>query len=278
MNPITHSIRAVRTGKKVVIYAFLLGFALFILSPFAVIIVSAFGEGWFGARWLPESWGIRWFEWAFQMTDLMQVTMNSFMIAGLTIVISLLIGVPTAWAIGKRKLRAKELLIALILLPRMIPELTYALGTAKIFYTLDLINTHFGVALAHSTITIPYVVLIMSATFEALEQRVIDAGGVCGANWFQRFLYLVIPMSMPGILAAVIFVFVTSFNEFTLSMMTYGPQTVTLPIQTYLSIGDGYKEVASAISVILLIPSILILGVIVKQIKPENLSGGVKGL
>ena len=61
-------------------------------------------------------------------------------------------------------------------------------------------------------------------------------------------------------------------------MMTYGPQTVTLPIQTYLSIGDGYKEIASAVSFVLLIPSILILGVIVKQIKPENLNGGVKGL
>ncbi|WP_410513320.1 ABC transporter permease [Paenibacillus sp. BR2-3] len=278
MNPITQSIRAIRIGKSIVIYAFLWGFALFILSPLAVILVSAFGEGWFGARWLPQNWTLRWFEWAFQMTDLVQVTINSMIIAALTIIISLLIGIPTAWAIGKRKIRAKELLIALILLPRMIPELTYALGTAKIFYTIDLINTHFGVALAHSTITIPYVVLIMSSTFEALDQRVIDAGGVCGANWIQRFLYLILPMSMPGIMAAVIFAFVTSFNEFTLSMMTYGPQTVTLPIQTYLSIGDGYKEIASAVSFVLLIPSILILGVIVKQIKPENLNGGVKGL
>lgn len=278
MNPITQSIRAIRIGKRIVIYAFLWGFALFILSPLAVILVSAFGEGWFGARWLPQNWTLRWFEWAFQMTDLVQVTLNSMIIAALTIVISLLIGIPTAWAIGKRKIRAKELLITLILLPRMIPELTYALGTAKIFYTLDLIDTYFGVALAHSTITIPYVVLIMSSTFEALDQRVIDAGGVCGANWINRFIYLILPMSMPGIMAAVIFAFVTSFNEFTLSMMTYGPQTVTLPIQTYLSIGDGYKEIASAISFVLLIPSILILGVIVKQIKPENLNGGVKGL
>lgn len=278
MNPITQSIRAIRIGKRIVIYAFLWGFALFILSPLAVILVSAFGEGWFGARWLPQNWTLRWFEWAFQMTDLVQVTMNSMIIAALSIVISLLIGIPTAWAIGKRKIRAKELLITLILLPRMIPELTYALGTAKIFYTLELIDTYFGVALAHSTITIPYVVLIMSSTFEALDQRVIDAGGVCGANWINRFIYLILPMSMPGIMAAVIFAFVTSFNEFTLSMMTYGPQTVTLPIQTYLSIGDGYKEIASAISFVLLIPSILILGVIVKQIKPENLNGGVKGL
>lgn len=278
MNPITQSIRAIRIGKRIVIYAFLWGFALFILSPLAVILVSAFGEGWFGARWLPQNWTLRWFEWAFQMTDLVQVTLNSMIIAALTIVISLLIGIPTAWAIGKRKIRAKELLITLILLPRMIPELTYALGTAKIFYTLELIDTYFGVALAHSTITIPYVVLIMSSTFEALDQRVIDAGGVCGANWINRFIYLILPMSMPGIMAAVIFAFVTSFNEFTLSMMTYGPQTVTLPIQTYLSIGDGYKEIASAISFVLLIPSILILGVIVKQIKPENLNGGVKGL
>jgi putative spermidine/putrescine transport system permease protein len=166
----------------------------------------------------------------------------------------------------------------MILLPRMIPPITYALGVAKIFYEINLVDTHFGVALAHVSLCAPYAILVLSSTFESLDERVLEAATVCGANALKSFLYVTLPMILPGILASMIFTFTTSYNEFTLTLMTYGPNTVTMAVRTYLAVGDGYVEITSAMSVILVIPSLVILAMIQRGIQPEKLVGGFKGV
>ena len=93
----------------------------------------------------------------------------------------------------------------------------------------------------------------------------------------QLFRRVILPLAVPGIVAAALFSFLASYNDFVLTLMVYGPDTVTLPVQTYLSIGNGYLSVAGAISVILLIPSLLFLLVLLRMVKPENLLGGLKG-
>ncbi len=270
--------RVAKSTKRLLLYTVLLAFSLYIVGPFAAIIVTAFGQGWFGGRWLPEIWTFRWFSFARTVTDVPALLTNTLIIASLSIAISLAVGIPTAWAMAKRKIRARALLMALILLPRMVPPITTALGVSREFYNLKLVDTHLGVALAHSILVLPLVILIMTATFEGLDDRILEAARVCGAKGLFTLWHVIRPLAMPGVLAAALFGFVTSLNEFTLTLLTYGPRTITLTVQTYISIGQGFKEVASALSVILLIPSLLLLVLISKQIKPENVVGGTKGL
>ena len=168
--------------------------------------------------------------------------------------------------------------MAVILLSRMIPPITYALGVAKIFYTLELVDTYLGVALAHVSVCAPYAILVLSATFEGLDERVLEAADVCGANTLKRFIHVVLPLIMPGILASMIFTFTHSYNEFTLTLLTYGPHTVTLPVRTYLAVGDGYWEITSAMAVIMVVPSLVILAMIQRRAEPEKLVGGFKGV
>jgi len=194
------------------------------------------------------------------------------------VIVSTIIGIFAGWAFGRRQMPGKELVMAVILLPRMIPPITYALGVAKIFYTLELVDTHLGVALAHVSVCAPYAILVLSATFEGLDERVLEAASVCGANTIKRFFYVVLPLIMPGILASMIFSFTHSYNEFTLTLLTYGPNTVTLPVRTYLAVGDGYWEITSAMAVIMVVPSLVILAIIQRRAKPEKLVGGFKGV
>jgi putative spermidine/putrescine transport system permease protein len=219
-----------------------------------------------------------WYQWAIEVTNIIGITKNTLIIAVLAVVISTVIGIPTGWALGRRNIPAKELLMSTLLLPRMIPPIAFALGVAQIFYRTDLINTHFGVALAHVSICAPYAILVLSATFEGLDERVLEAAGVCGANPIRTFFHVVLPLIMPGVLSSMIFTFTTSYNEFTLTLMTYGKDTVTLPVRTYLAIGEGYWEVTSAMSIILVVPSILVLFMIQRQVAPEKLVGGFKGV
>jgi len=195
----------------------------------------------------------------------------------LAVLLSTTIGVFAGWAFGRRRLPGKELVMALLLLPLMIPSITYALGVARIFYALRLVDTHLGVALAHVAVCAPYTIMVLSATFEGLDERVLEAAAVCGASPLQAFFRVALPLVAPGILASMIFTFTHSYNEFTLTLLTYGPHTVTLPVRTYLAVGDGYWEITSAMAVLMVVPSLVILGVIQRRTQPERLVGGFKG-
>jgi putative spermidine/putrescine transport system permease protein len=270
--------RAILNGRRLLIQTFLLCFGLAIYLPFAMIALRSIGRGWFGRLWLPPQLTLDWYRWAVEVTNLVDITKNTLIIAALAVIMSTLIGIPTGWAFGRRKIPGKELLMSLILLPRMIPPIAFALGVAQIFYRLNLINTHFGVALAHVTVCAPYAILVLSATFEGLDERVLEASSVCGANTIRTFFHVVLPLILPGILSSMIFTFTTSYNEFTLTLMTYGKDTTTLPVRTYLAIGEGYWEVTSAMSILLVVPSLIVLFMIQRQVAPEKLVGGFKGV
>lgn len=270
--------RGLWNGRAILSYTFLVCLSVVIFSPFMVIIVKSFGKGWFGKLWLPPTLTLDWYKWAINVARLPEVMKNTIIVVALAVAMSTIVGIFSGWAFGRRHIPGKEVLMSMILLPRMIPPITYALGIARIFYGLNLVNTHFGIALAHVTLCAPYAILVMSATFEGLDERMLEAASVCGANPFRTFFHVTLPQIMPGILSSMIFTFTTSYNEFTLTLMTYGPDTLTLPIRTYLAVGEGYWEVTSAMSVIMVLPSLLILFLIQRQVKPEQLVGGFKGL
>lgn len=278
MKLIRQYLKAVMNARKLLIYTFLLCFALLIYLPFLMIALKSIGKGWFGRLWLPPELTLDWYRWAIEVTNIPEITKNTLIIAALAVIMSTLIGIPTGWAFGRRHIPGKELLMSIILLPRMIPPIAYALGVAQIFYRLHLINTHFGVALAHVAVCAPYAILVLSATFEGLDERVLEAAAVCGANPLRTFFYVVLPLILPGILSSMIFTFTTSYNEFTLTLMTYGKDTITLPVRTYIAMGEGYWEVTSAMSIILVIPSLIVLFLIQRQVAPEKLVGGFKGV
>ncbi|HEU4674309.1 MAG TPA: ABC transporter permease [Candidatus Limnocylindrales bacterium] len=270
--------RSVWDGRRVLAYTFMLAFLLYMLAPLTIIAVTSVGRTWFGPTWLPQEWGLQWYELAATIGNIPEVLKNSLIIAALAVVMSLALALPTAWALGRRNVPLRSLLSTLVLLPRMLPPIAFALGVAKLFYGLGLVDTLFGVALAHVTITLPFALLVLSATFAGIDERLIEAAEVCGARPWRTFLWVILPLAMPGILSAAIFVFTTSYNEFTLTLLTYGPHTLTLPVQTYLVIGDGFVPIASAISMILLVPSLLVLLLIQSQLKPDKLIGGLKGV
>jgi len=271
-------LRAMWDAKLVLAFTLLLSLTMFILAPLLMIGLRSVGKGWFGRLWLPPQLTLDWYRWAIEVGNIPEVMKNTLIIGGIAVAVSTAIGIFAGWAFGRRQLPGKEVLMAIVLLPRMIPPITYGLGVAKIFYTLQLVDTYLGVAMAHVSVCAPYAILVLSATFEGLDERVLEAAGVCGANTIKRFFYVVLPLIMPGILASMIFSFTNSYNEFTLTLLTYGPHTVTLPVRTYLAVGDGYWEITSAMAMLMVVPSLVILTLIQRRAKPEKLVGGFKGV
>jgi putative spermidine/putrescine transport system permease protein len=267
-----------RHGWFILGYTLCVCLTLLITAPFLMIALRSVGKGWFGRLWFPPQLTWEWYRWAVEVGNIPEVMKNTLIIGIIAVIVSTAIGIFAGWAFGRRQMPGRELVMAIVLLPRMIPPITYALGVAKIFYALELVDTHLGVALAHVSVCAPYAILVLSATFEGLDERILEAASVCGANTIKRFFYVVLPLIMPGILASMIFSFTHSYNEFTLTLLTYGPNTVTLPVRTYLAVGDGYWEITSAMAVIMVVPSLVILAMIQRRAKPEKLVGGFKGV
>jgi putative spermidine/putrescine transport system permease protein len=257
--------------------ALLICFVLFITLPLVMILLEAFGSDWFGAAMLPAHWTVKWFVWAAQTVDLVSVLFNTVEIAVLTMIFTLAVAIPGAWAIARYRLPLKSVLIGAVLFPRMIPEITFALGVARIFYATHLTNTAVGIALAHVILAAPFAVVVLVSTFEGMDPRLLEAGAVLGCGPLALFRRVTLPLALPGIVAAALFSFLASYNDFVLTLMVYGSDTVTLPVQTYLSLGNGYLSVAAAISTILLIPSLLFLMGMLRMVNPESLLGGLKG-
>lgn len=255
----------------------LVSFVLFITLPLVMILLEAFGADWFGVQMLPGRWTLRWFVWAAQTVDLVGVLLNTVEIALFATVFTLAIAIPAAWAIARYQVPLRSFLIGAILFPRMIPEITFALGVARIFYAVHLTNTAIGIALAHVILAAPFAVVVLVSTFEGMDARLLEAGAVLGCGPLRLFQRVTLPLALPGIVAAALFSFLASYNDFVLTLMVYGSDTVTLPVQTYLSLGNGYLSVAGAISTILLVPSLLFLLGMLRMVNPENLLGGLKG-
>jgi putative spermidine/putrescine transport system permease protein len=255
----------------------LAGFVLSIVLPLVMVLLEAFGSDWFGVQMLPGSWTLKWFVWAAQTADLVSVLLNTVEIALLATAFTLAIAIPGAWAIARYRLPLRAVLIGAVLFPRMIPEITFALGVTRIFYATHLTNTAFGIALAHVILAAPFAVLVLVSTFEGIDARLLEAGAVLGCGPVTLFRRVTLPLALPGIVAAALFSFLASYNDFVLTLMVYGADTVTLPVQTYLSLGNGYLSVGAAISTILLIPSLLFLLGMLRMVKPESLLGGLKG-
>jgi len=123
----------------------------------------------------------------------------------------------------------------------------------------------------------PFAVVVLVSTFEGMDARLLEAGAVLGCGPLSLFRRVTLPLALPGIVAAALFSFLASYNDFVLTLMVYGADTVTLPVQTYLSLGNGYLSVAGAISTVLLIPSLFFLMGMLRMVNPESLLGGLKG-
>ena len=175
--------RALWDARLLLGYTLLLSLTLGIGAPFLMIALRSVGKGWFGRLWLPPQLTLDWYRWAVEVGNIGEVLRNTLIIGVIAVCISTTIGIFAGWAFGRRRLPGKEVVMALLLLPLMIPSITYALGVARIFYALRLVDTHLGVALAHVAVCAPYAIMVLSATFERLDERVLEAAQVCGAMW-----------------------------------------------------------------------------------------------
>ncbi|WP_377846878.1 ABC transporter permease [Bosea sp. UC22_33] len=257
----------------------LIGF--FIVNLFAMIatvVTSSFSTRWLGT-WLPAGWTTRWYAaaWAeFQLYDVLLVT---FQIVFLVVALSGLIGVPAAYALARRDFPGKKLVMLLFLLPLLVPPITFGIPLATVLYQTGFAGQMSGVVLANLVPTVPFVILVMIPFIEQIDTKIEAAARVFGANTFKLFVHVLLPLLMPGILAALLLVLVRTLAMFELTFLTAGPTSQTLVVALYYAVfAAGVRAVQSidAMAVIYMVTTLIWLVIALRFVNPTQIVARAK--
>jgi putative spermidine/putrescine transport system permease protein len=261
------------------IWVFLCFMVVNILGLIGTVVVNSFGTHWFNS-WLPAGITMRWYHTAwseFQLTDLITTT---FEIVLAVVVLSVVIGVPAAYAMARRDFAGKKIVLLLFILPLLIPPITYGIPLATVLYRSGLGGTMNGVIVANLVPSIPFVILMMIPFVEQIDPRVEAAARVFGAGTARLLLYILTPMLAPGILAAILLTLVRTMSMFELSFLTSGPTSQTLVVALYYSVfaaGVRAGQSIDAMAVVYTVSTLVWLLLALRFINPTQIVGRAKG-
>ena len=189
-----------------------------------------------------------------------KATMQSLMIAAIATGFSLVIGTAAAIGLWRLSSQSAETVRLLIMAPMIVPSVVSALAFYWFFSRLGLIDTFFGLILAHTVLAIPYVIIAVAASLATINSRQEQASRSLGASSSQTIRMVILPQIIPGVLTGAVFAFLTSWDEIVVTLFVASRTVYTLPRRLW----DGIQErvdptIAAAATVLLLLTVLLIL-------------------
>ena len=259
-----------------------LGMMTFFLINVALIVASvatsSFAKRWFNT-WLPDGFTTNWYVDAWKEFQLASVLLVTVQIVLAVVVLAMVVGVPAAYALARREFAGKRLLMGLFLLPLMIPPITYGIPLATVMYQLNLAGTLAGVIIANLLPALPFVILVMTPFIEQIDTNLESAARVFGARNWQVFRHVLVPLLMPGILAASLLVLVRTISMFELTFLTGGPSTQTLVVALYYAVfaaGVRAPQSIDAMAIIYMVVTLTWLLIAMRFVSPTQLVSRVR--
>lgn len=214
----------------------------------------------------------RW-DFVFRFTGITKAILTSYTIAPLATIMAFILSLPPAYAIANYDFPGKEIIRIIILLPIILPGMVVALFLSRVFLFLDLSQSLFGLVLGHTLLGMPYMLRLLSTSFEAIPKEIGDAASNLGATNFYRLKDVFIPMLLPGIFAGSIFTFITSLEEFNLTFVIGTPSYQTIPTVLFAFLGYHFVRTnAAVVSLILMVPNVILLFIADRLLKTDFLT------
>ncbi|MDQ0392031.1 ABC transporter permease [Labrys monachus] len=238
--------------------AFLAATLVFLYLPIAVMVAMAFNAS--PLYTLPLEPTFHWFGVLAQNGPLLAATSNSLVLALATAVIATAVGTLASLALNRRSFRGQSLLKVLLLPPIAIPWLITGTAMLLFFFWTGIGRGLHAMLIGHVALAIPYVVLIVGAGMQNLRAELEEAAMSLGSTPLHAFFAITLPLLAPSIVAALLFAFAVSLDQFVVSYFLATPGVSTLPVEIYTSIRKGFTPEINAISAIFLgVSAVLVL-------------------
>lgn len=222
---------------------------LFLYVPLGILGLFSFNSSnvaiWHGFTW-------NWYSRVFQNESLLEGTMNSLVIAISATLASTLVGTLAAYAIWKRR---SPLLTSSLFLSLLTPEIVTGVSLLAFFeWAFRFLRVQLGlhtVILAHISFSLVYVVIVILARLRTFDPALEEAALDLGANEWQVFRHITLPMLLPGILAAALLCFTVSFDDYVITSLVAGVNSETLPMMIYAMARRGVSPQVNALSLMI---------------------------
>ena len=234
---------AARIAYLILIYGFL-------YLPILVLIVYSFNDSKYSLEWQGMTW--TWYQNLFDDPDLLQVALNSTLIATLSATVATGIGTLAAVALYRYEFFGKPLLQSLVFVLMMTPDIVMGIALLILFVSLNLPLGFWTLLLAHITFNIPFVVVTVLSRISGFDRHLIEAAKDLGATEFQTVHRIVLPLLMPAVAAGWLLSFTLSMDDVMVSFFVTGPTFEILPLKIYSMVRLGVTPEINALCTIML--------------------------
>lgn len=266
--------------RHIFITFLLIALLLLMLFPFMVMISTMLkpGSEVYSANphWIPHEWRLKNLAEVWAKYNLLRYFENSLIIALGTTFLNMLLSVPAAYAVARLKFRGRKFVLYLYLVIQMFSPVIVVISLFKTFASLRLLDTYLGLIIVNTVFTLAFSIWMMGGYFRSIPKEIEEAGFIDGCSRLQTIGRIIVPIAAPGIVVALIYTFITSWNEFLFALsFLQSERLMPLTIGLYNFVGRWTTqwEYLSAAAFFAILP-VLILFYLIERNLIEGLTGG----
>lgn len=233
-------------------------------------------------RYFPATPTLNSYRTVFSNPDFIRALGNSVVVAGTTVLLSLLIGSFGAYALGRMRFRGRSAMLYLVLSMTMFPAIAILGALFTMVRGLGIYNTPWALILTYMTFALPFTVWVLSNFFRSLPAELEQAAYVDGATTFQTFYLILLPLTAPGLVTTGLLTFISAWNEFLYALtFTLTPNARTVPPAIALFSGAQEFEIPwgdiMAAAVVVTVPLVVLVLIFQQRLVEGLTAGAVKG-
>lgn len=283
-----HYTKAAKTPKdkalRVILYLFVLGMVIVTLYPYFAMFTTALKSRAeiysMKGTLLPIEWQWENFTDVWKMAPLARYFVNSIIVAGGATAIAIVCGIPAAYALSRMKFKGKKFFLGLVIVSQMFAPVVLLVGIYKVMSMFHLTDTLLALIFINAAFNQAFAVWLLRGTFMSISPEMEQAATIDGCNQVQAMMKVLLPVAAPGIVTALIFVFINAWNEYTVAL-TLISSDILKPLTVGITVFNGYNMIEwqylFASSLFATIPVVILFVCIEKHLVGGLTSGGVKG-
>lgn len=269
--------------KRVFLYLFVYIAAIVILYPYFVMVTTAAKsteEMYAGETILPKVWQLSNFIDIWKQAPIFQFMLNSIIVAGGATILAILCGIPAAYALSRMKFKGKSFFMGAVIMSQMFSPVVLLVGIYRLMIDIHLNNSLVGLILLNAAFNQAFAIWLLRGTFMSISPEMEQAAKIDGCGTVQALVRVLLPMAAPGIVTTLIFVFINSWNEYTIALTLIKDELIK-PITVGINVFYGFNfiqwQYLFATSIFATIPVVILFLCIEKHLVAGLTSGGVKG-
>ena len=270
--------------RRVFLYLFVFVLCIVILYPYFVMFTTAAKtrEEMYALDMtiLPKKWKWSNFAEIWSAAPVLRYFLNSVLVSGGATIIAILCGIPAAYALSRMKFKGKGVFLGAVIMSQMFAPVVLLVGIYRLMMKISLVNNILGLILLNAAFNQAFAIWLLRGTFLSISPDMEQAAKIDGCNTVGSLIRVLIPMAAPGIVTTLIFVFINSWNEYTMALTLISTDVfkpITVGINVFYGLNMINWQYLFATSIFATIPVIILFLCIEKHLASGLTAGGVKG-